>query len=100
LVYCIFGPAVLLLPLAALTPAGKGFRKIGQCSIKQDVKSTNHDSSKFHHYQLDWKRNEATFYLDGVEIFHSSIVPLCPLGLVIWIDNQFAALPPNSKIKL
>ena len=96
---CIFGPAAFLLPLAALPPVGKGLRKIGQYFIKQDGKSIDHDSSKFHHYQIDWKRNEATFYLDGAEIFHSSIVPIGPLGLVIWIDNQFAAFPPNGKIK-
>jgi hypothetical protein len=87
LVYCIFGPAVLLLPLAALTPAGKGFRKIGQCSIKQDVKSTNHDSSKFHHYQLDWKRNEATFYLDGVEIFSFIYRSFMSIGIG-YMDRQ------------
>jgi hypothetical protein len=32
-------------------------------------------------------------------VFEPSISPHGPLGLVIWIDNQFAAIPPSGKVR-
>jgi hypothetical protein len=31
-------------------------------------------------------------------VFESAVSPHPPLGLVIWIDNQFAAFAPDGKI--
>jgi hypothetical protein len=36
--------------------------------------------------------------VDDVAVFESSVSPAPPLGLVIWIDNQFAAFTPEGKI--
>jgi hypothetical protein len=33
-----------------------------------------------------------------VPVFESQVSPRPPLGLVIWIDNQFAAFTPEGKI--
>lgn len=95
----IFSPAAILLPLVGLPPFGKAIRKISQYFVKQSGKSIDHDLLKFHNYEIEWKSNVASFYLDGDEIYHTDIVPKSPLGLVIWIDNQYAALPPNGKIR-
>ena len=32
------------------------------------------------------------------QTFESGISPKGPLGLVIWVDNQFAAFPPDGKL--
>ena len=37
--------------------------------------------------------------MDGVEILHTDIAPSGPMSLVIWVDNQYAALPPNSRLR-
>jgi hypothetical protein len=36
--------------------------------------------------------------VDDVRMFESAVSPNPPLGLVIWIDNQFAAFTPKGKI--
>ena len=36
--------------------------------------------------------------VDGVQVFESPVSPNPPLGLVIWIDNQYAAFTPEGKI--
>ena len=37
--------------------------------------------------------------MDDVPVFDSEISPNPPLGLVIWIDNQYAAFTPEGKIR-
>jgi hypothetical protein len=36
--------------------------------------------------------------VDEARVFESSISPCGPLGLVIWIDNQYAAFTPDGRI--
>jgi hypothetical protein len=33
-----------------------------------------------------------------MQVFESPVSPNPPLGLVIWIDNQYAAFTPDGKI--
>jgi hypothetical protein len=43
-------------------------------------------------------RSRVAWYVDDVRVFESPVSPNPPLGLVIWIDNQFAAFTPEGKI--
>ena len=45
---------------------------------------------QWHAYELNWQPGEAVFRVDGAERLRSPALPRGPLGLVIWIDNQFA----------
>jgi hypothetical protein len=36
--------------------------------------------------------------VDEGRVFESPVSPNPPLGLVIWIDNQYAAFTPDGKI--
>jgi len=54
--------------------------------------------TQWHRYRLDWRENGVSFEVDDVQIFESRVSPNPPLGLVIWIDNQFAAFTPAGKI--
>jgi hypothetical protein len=44
----------------------------------------------WHDYAIDWRAGEARFVVDGVTRLVSPAPPPGPLGLVIWIDNQYA----------
>jgi hypothetical protein len=46
--------------------------------------------TKWHSYEIEWQPAEAVFRVDGVERLRSPAPPRGPLGLVIWIDNQYA----------
>lgn len=56
------------------------------------------DATQWHRYRLDWREGRVAFEVDDVQVFESSVSPHSPLGLVIWIDNQFAAFTPEGKI--
>ena len=43
-------------------------------------------------------RSESPSRVDNVLVFESAVSPKGPLGLVIWIDNQYAAFTPEGKI--
>jgi hypothetical protein len=48
------------------------------------------DPSAWHAYAIEWRAASVGFFVDGAEVLRSLHPPLPPLGLVLWIDNQFA----------
>jgi hypothetical protein len=56
------------------------------------------DPTQWHRYRLNWSLKRVSFEVDEVQVFESSVSPNPLLGLVIWIDNQFAAFTPEGKI--
>ena len=56
------------------------------------------DPTQWHRYRLDWRVNRVRFEVDNIQVFESSVSPRPPLGLVIWLDNQYAAFTPEGKI--
>ncbi|HKG55456.1 MAG TPA: hypothetical protein VKB04_14430, partial [Anaerolineales bacterium] len=54
--------------------------------------------TQWHKYRLDWREERVSFEVDNVQVFESNVSPNPPLGLVIWIDNQYAAFTPEGKI--
>jgi hypothetical protein len=65
------------------------------------------DPTAWHTYEIDWfsldmRRGEKAsviFRVDGEEIFQTPVSPRGRLGLVLWIDNQYAAFPPDGPLK-
>ena len=55
------------------------------------------DVTEWHEYSLKWALDQVIFRVDG-QAFETGISPQPPLGLVIWIDNQFAAFTPYGKL--
>lgn len=56
------------------------------------------DPTQWHAYRLEWSQRGVAWYVDDAQVFESSVSPNPPLGLVIWIDNQFASFTPDGKI--
>lgn len=56
------------------------------------------DVTSWHTYQIDWQAHEVQFLIDD-HIIHSTLIsPKGKLGLVVWVDNQFAAFRPDGQI--
>jgi hypothetical protein len=53
------------------------------------------DPSAWHEYAIEWLPSEVRFLVDGRETLRSADPPHPPLGLVLWIDNQFAVASPE-----
>jgi hypothetical protein len=56
------------------------------------------DPTQWNRYRLEWSEKRVAWYVDDAPVFESPVSPNPPLGLVIWIDNQFAAFPADGKI--
>jgi hypothetical protein len=88
----------LLLPLALLPPIGKLLRQGVHALVAQGASLTEVDVTRWHHYRLDWKQDAVSFCVDEQEIYVTQVVPSGKLGLVLWIDNQYAAWTPAGKL--
>lgn len=48
-------------------------------------------------YTIDWQTQDVRFFLDGAPLAQTSHAPAGPLGLVLWLDNQFLQLTPWGR---
>lgn len=99
-------PSSLLL-LAGLAAPGffirtvsKFLRSVTGKIIAEDSKLLHLDTTLWHKYDISWTATGVQFHIDNEPVFQSSISPIGPLGLVIWIDNQYAAWRPNGEIMM
>ncbi len=50
-----------------------------------------------HIYALDWRKNGATFAVDGEVVHEAPYSPRGPLGFIAWVDNQYAIVTPQGR---
>lgn len=96
----LLAPAALALPMLALRPASRWLRKQTARLVAQDAVSLglDLDPTIWHDYTLNWQSDFVEFTIDERVVLRTSISPRGPLGLVLWIDNQFAAWRPDGGI--
>ncbi len=87
-------PAGLTLPFAR-----KAARHMLSRVIHEDSAQIDLDRLAWHDYRLEWTDARAVFWVDSAEVLESQVSPLPPLGLVFWIDNQYAAFGPDGRIR-
>jgi hypothetical protein len=54
------------------------------------------DPSAWHAYEIEWTDVMIRFFVDRMEVLSSANPPHPPLGLVLWIDNQYAVASPEK----
>jgi hypothetical protein len=89
---------VLILAGLALPFSRKLTRRLMSRVIAEDGIALSVDPRQWHRYRLEWSPNRMVWEVDEIRAFESSVSPNPPLGLVIWIDNQYAAFTPEGKI--
>ncbi|MHA1939724.1 MAG: hypothetical protein ACW97O_16080 [Candidatus Thorarchaeota archaeon] len=87
-----------LLPLIFLPPVGRWLRRQARRYVMQDTAGLDFDATEWHTYEIDLQLEGVIFRLDGQNILETKISPEGPLGLVIWVDNQYASLPPDGSV--
>jgi hypothetical protein len=92
-----FHPLLILAGLA-LPFSRKVSRKILSKVIDEDSSAVSVDVTQWHRYRLEWEAKRVLFYVDDALVFESLVSPHPPLGVIIWIDNQYAAFTPEGKI--
>jgi hypothetical protein len=88
------------IPLMAFRPISRMIRKWAGRMIHQDAAAVPVDVTERHKYSLQWLQESCLFKIDGETILQTSTSPIPPLGLVLWIDNQFAAWTQDGKVRL
>lgn len=48
-------------------------------------------------YTIAWDIHQTRFLVDGAEVLQTTVSPAGPLGLVIWLDNQYAIVTPQGR---
>jgi hypothetical protein len=93
----LLAPALVAVPLCAIRPISRFFRRLTGDLIRQAGAGISVDGTQWHDYSIAWQDSGCSFHVDGIEILSTPISPRPPLGLVIWIDNQFAAWTPQGQ---
>jgi hypothetical protein len=94
----LFAPGLLAIPFLGIKPISRLLRRLAGRIIHQDGASVDLDVTRWHAYSIQWLREGCTFCVDGDTVLHTSCAPRPPLGLVLWIDNQYAAWTPEGKL--
>lgn len=92
-------PLFRLAKVGATLPFSKGKARalMGQAVEEAGVR-LEVDVTAWHAYRLEWSPERSALWMDEALVLETPISPRPPLGLVIWIDNQFAAWRPDGKI--
>jgi len=93
-----YAPTLPFLPLLINKNFAKFARRILNNFVKQDASLINIDVTNWHTYEIDWQNHEVQFLIDDQLILSTLLSPIGKLGLVIWVDNQFAAFKPDGQI--
>lgn len=96
-------PALLALGLPALPgllwpPVSRALRRAASRLLPQDALQVEVDPRDWQHYRLEWQAGEVEFAVNGDRVFRSPVAPRGPLGLVLWLDNQYAAWRPDGRL--
>jgi hypothetical protein len=86
------------LPLLILPPLSRLIRRMARRFIEQDAANLKVNPVEWHDYALIWEAGQATFRLDGTSVLETGTSPGAPLGLVVWVDNQYAAWRPDGRL--
>jgi hypothetical protein len=94
-----FTPLLLLFPIFLIHPFMRLARRLLRKSVKQAAAALPHDPTRWHSYEIYWRNEQVKFLVDGQRVLETDITPSGRLGLVIWVDNQYMALPPGGQIR-
>ena len=99
-------PAVALFPFAPIgfllmrVPAlYRRLWPVAQRAIGVSEALVPADLGEPHTYELAWRAQSVTFRLDGQTFHQARTSPRGPLGFIAWIDNQYAIVTPQGRIR-
>jgi hypothetical protein len=75
-------------------------RALARKLVRQDAARIAIDPTGWHTYDLDWAEQSVQLRVEGEIVLDTTTAPYGPLGLVFWIDNQFAAWTPDGRVRL
>jgi hypothetical protein len=93
-------PGLIILPFLFYAPLARMIRRFSRRLIQDSTHRLDLDCRDWHEYHLEAKREGTSFGVDSQPVWKTPLVPHGPLGLVLWIDNQYAAFTPDGHITM
>jgi hypothetical protein len=92
-------PQLALFPLLFFRAWAKGIRAKLSRVIREESIQLRVDVTHWNYYKVNWKSDKVEFFVNREPVFTTRTLPTGPLGLVLWIDNQYASFKPSGEIK-
>jgi len=89
-----------VVPLLMWPCTARAVRSVARGFVREDAALLSLDPTQWHTYGLVWTEDVVCVTVDGVVAFSTPVVPIGRLGLVLWIDNQYAAFPPDGRLRM
>ena len=90
--------ALPVLPFLLWPTFTRKFRKLARTLVKEDASPITVPVDTWHTYSLEWMESRVIFSVDKKVKLETEVSPQGPLGLVIWIDNQYFRLDSGGKV--
>jgi hypothetical protein len=89
----------LLIPAGLALPfSRRSTRRLLSRVVDEEGVNLSVDVTQWHTYRLKWKVGQVAFEVDDVQVLETPVSPRPPLGIILWIDNQYAAFTPEGRL--
>ncbi len=95
----LLAPGLLATPLLVWRPSARIIRRLARQMIKEDSCLVKTNPTAWHTYHIELTERATRFSLDEALIFETAAVPRGRLGMVLWLDNQYAAFNPAGNLR-
>ncbi len=95
----LLAPAAITLPFLGIRTVARALRHIAGNLIREDATHLSVDYTQWHEYQLGWHPKRVEWAIDGIPVYESPVSPKGPLGIVIWVDNQYMSWQPDGSLQ-
>lgn len=86
--------APLAIPLMNLRPLYRRLWPVAQRAMYVNEAPIDVAMTDWHIYRIGWGIRTARFSIDGRTVLECTTPPRGPLGLVLWLDNQYMVVTP------
>jgi hypothetical protein len=90
-----FAPGLALL---AWPTAARLLRWLARIFVREAGAGVEVDASEWHFYRIDCAKGQVCLGVNGESVLETALTPRGRLGLVLWIDNQYAAFGSDGRI--
>lgn len=91
--------AGLTLPLALLDKSAGLPRAALRRLIDESAAQIERDWTAWHAFEVDIRAQGVIFRIDGEVVQQAPVAPYGQMGLVVWIDNQYARFAPGERVR-
>jgi len=88
------------LPLLVIRPLSRAIRRLASRVIREQAVLLQAEETGWQRYTIHWRRDGLVFQYNGRTVLESALTPTPPLGLVLWIDNQYAGWTERGEVRL